>query len=187
MSLHASAVSTLRAWTPGSASQAALRDAFLSHLADHTDGLSRACSPAHVTASAAVVDPRGARVLLVLHSKLGRWVQPGGHCESTDASLADAALREATEESGIDGLRLVPGILQADRHPAPCRPEDVEEHLDVRFLVVAPPGSKPVVDIGSDEARWFAWDALPPDIEPTIVDMIARARERLRLDDALAT
>lgn len=33
----------------------------------------------------------------------------------------------------------------------------------------------------SDDARWFGWDALPDGIEPTIVEMLASARARLRV------
>lgn len=179
MSLHADATDALRAWTPPSSRQRELRDAFLDHLARHPNGLSRTCAPAHITASAAVVDAHGRRVLLVLHSKVGRWLQPGGHCEPFDATLAASALREASEESGIGGLEVLPRILQVDRHPAPCNPSVVDEHLDVRFLVLAPPSSEPSVSAESDEVRWFAWDALPSGIEPTIVEMLASARLRL--------
>ena len=179
MTLHASASRELLDWEPPSVSQRALRDAFARHLAAHSDGVWRTCAPAHVTASAAIVDPRRRLALLVLHSKVGRWLQPGGHCERGDASLAAAALREATEESGIGGLQVVPGILQLDRHPAPCSPGVVEEHLDVRYLVVAPPNASPVVSAESDDARWFGWDALPDGIEPTIAEMLRLARQRL--------
>ena len=62
--------------------------------------------PGHITASALVLDHTGTETLLTLHPRLGRWVQLGGHCEDGDADIAAAALREAGEESGIDGLTI---------------------------------------------------------------------------------
>lgn len=179
MNLHHAAATDLVAWRPPDGRQAALRDGFLAHLRAHPDGTWRTCAPAHITASAAIIDPAGHRILLVKHRKVGRWLQPGGHCETGDASLADAALREATEESGIIGLRLIPGVLQVDRHPAPCNPGVVDEHLDVRYLVVAPAGAVPLVSDESDDVRWFGWDELPEGIEPTIVEMLTSARAAL--------
>ena len=179
MSLHDRAVADLVSWRPSSPAQASLRDAFLAHLDRHPDGTRRTCAPAHVTASAAILDPPTERILLVMHRKVGRWLQPGGHCEAGDATLADAALREATEESGIIGLRVLSGIIQVDRHPAPCQPGVVDEHLDVRYLVVAPPNTAPLASDESDDARWFGWAQLPDGIEPTIVEMLALARSRL--------
>lgn len=179
MSLHRNSVTELDSWRPRRPAQAALRDAFLAHLRQHPDGTWRTCAPAHVTASAAILDPATQRILLVMHRKIGRWLQPGGHCEPDDATLAAAALREATEESGIAGLRVRPGILQIDRHPAPCDPGVVDEHLDVRYLVIAPPGATPLVSAESDDVRWFGWTELPDGIEPTIRQMLAAARAAL--------
>ena len=45
-----------------------------------------------------------AHVLLNLHRKSQRWFHFGGHLEDGDDTLAGAALREATEESGLAGL-----------------------------------------------------------------------------------
>lgn len=176
MNLHADARASLLAWRPPSPAQVELRDAFVRHLDEHADAMWRTCAPAHLTASSAVLDLVAERILLVLHRKLGRWVQPGGHCEPGDATLASAALREAAEESGIAGLRLLPGIIQVDRHPAPCRPGVVEEHLDVRYAIVAPPEARTAVSAESDDVRWFGWDGLPEGVEPTIVEMLAAAR-----------
>jgi len=179
MSLHQRAVADLLSWRPSSPRQASLRDAFLAHLHAHPDGTWRTCAPAHVTASAAILDPPAERILLVKHRKVRRWLQPGGHCEPGDPTLADAALREATEESGIAGLRVLPGILQVDCHPAPCNPGVVDEHLDVRYLVLAPPGAAPLVSAESDDVRWFDWEELPDGIEQTIVEMVSAARAAL--------
>jgi 8-oxo-dGTP pyrophosphatase MutT (NUDIX family) len=179
MSLHIDAAAELRAWNATSAAQADLRDAFLHHLDAHPDGVWRTCAPAHLTASAVILDPVQRGILLVLHRKVGRWLQPGGHCEVEDATLGAAALREGSEESGVAGLALMPGILHVDRHPAPCNPGVVEEHFDVRYLVLAPPGSVAVTSAESLDARWFGWDDLPEGIEPTIVEMLTAARRRL--------
>lgn len=64
-------------------------------------------------------------------------------------------ITRSTEESGIAGLELVPGILYLDRHPAPCSRGVAGEHLDVRYLVLAPPGSAAVASVESPDARWF--------------------------------
>lgn len=179
MSLPSDATAALSSYRPPDAHQALLRTDFLALLAVRDDGVWRTCAPAHLTASAVVLDPDRHSVLLVLHAKINRWLQPGGHCEIGDASLAAAALREATEETGVGGLELVPGVLDLDRHAAPCAPGLVEHHLDVRHLLLAPAGALPVPSAESLDARWFGWDDLPVDIEPSIVRMVAAGRARL--------
>src|SRR5260221_13625347 len=46
--------------------------------------------PGHVTTGAFVVAADG-RLLQIAHKSLRRWLNPGGHTEPDDASLADAA------------------------------------------------------------------------------------------------
>ncbi|GAA3540340.1 NUDIX hydrolase [Amycolatopsis ultiminotia] len=165
MTLHASAVSTLSEWTPSTPSQEALRQAFLGFLASRSDTCQRACEAGHLTASAVLLDSTGAQVLLTLHPRVGRWLQLGGHCEPSDGSLVDAALREATEESGMTGLTISETPVHLDVHPVTCSLGVPTRHFDVRYVVQAPPGAQPVRSDESDDLRWWPLDALPEGTE----------------------
>lgn len=129
------------------------RDRILNLLASHPDALSRTCRPGHLTGSALVVDPSDNRILVLFHTKLQRWLQPGGHADG-DADLGRVALREATEETGIAGLRLVEPPVDLDVHVVDPPSEDAHEHHDIRYLVLAPPGSVPVGNHESEALRW---------------------------------
>ncbi|MGQ0632109.1 MAG: NUDIX hydrolase [Sporichthyaceae bacterium] len=180
MSLHTDAEAVLRAYQPADPAQAQLQADYLAHLAAHADALDRGCVPAHLTASALILDEGGNRALLMLHRKVRRWLQMGGHCEDGDAALADTAMREAREESGIDDLRLVPGgPVLLDRHGAPCSPA-VEHHLDVMFAAVAPAGASPVSSAESLDLAWFDVDDLPTDTDTAVRALVSAARSRLR-------
>ncbi|WP_428935352.1 NUDIX hydrolase [Streptomyces sp. ACT015] len=159
------------------AGQQALRKVYLDHLAAHADGLWKACGAGHLTASALVIDPARGRVLLTLHRKLRMWLQMGGHCEPGDRSLADAALREATEESGVSGLTLLPGgPVRLDRHaiPAPCH-----WHLDVQYAVLAPPGAVQTISDESLDLRWFRYDEVAGVADASVVNLLEATRARL--------
>jgi hypothetical protein len=118
--LHCDAHELLLRWLAPDADQARLRDSYLAFLAAHPDAMSRACVGGHLTASALVMDVDRTRVLLTLHPKAGRWLQLGGHCEAGDASVRDAALREAIEESGIADVVISEGPIHLDRHRITC-------------------------------------------------------------------
>jgi 8-oxo-dGTP pyrophosphatase MutT (NUDIX family) len=177
--LHEDAVALLSGWAAPDARQDAVRRAYLQHLRARPDGLRRDCFPRHLTASTLVCSADGRQVLLTLHAKARAWFQMGGHCEPTDTTLAAAALREATEESGIERLALDPSPVQLSTHPVPfCHPDGPVEHLDVRFLAVAPPEARPAVSEESLDVRWWPSDALPTE-DPDVVELVRLARERL--------
>ena len=97
----------------------------------------RSHAPGHFTGSAWLVSADGERVLLTHHAKLRRWLQLGGHADG-DADLAQVALREAEEESGLCDLAVEPGIFDLDAHRIPARGSEPEHwHYDVRFVVRA--------------------------------------------------
>jgi 8-oxo-dGTP pyrophosphatase MutT (NUDIX family) len=177
--LHTDAVRVLTRWQAPDAAQDALREGYLDHLRDHPDGVWRSCVPSHLTASALVVDAAFSTVLLTLHRKGGFWSQLGGHCEPGDATLADAALREAREESGIDGLTLRPDPVDLDRHRLSSAFGTCQEHLDVRYVLVAPARARAAVSDESEDLRWFAPDSLP-DGAVDVDRLVARGLARLR-------
>lgn len=121
------------------------------------DGALRTTKPGHLTGSAFVVDATAQRCLLLLHTKLGRWLQPGGHADG-DTNLAGVAWREATEESGMDGLRVWSAPVDLDVHLVAPPDDEPHLHLDVRFLVVAPVGAEPVGNAESRDLRWVPED-----------------------------
>ncbi|WP_030421727.1 NUDIX hydrolase [Streptomyces sp. NRRL F-5065] len=171
MSLHEDAALVVK----GHQGQDALRRIYLDHLAAHPDGMWKSCGEGHLTASALVIDPSRGRVLLTLHRKLRMWLQMGGHCEPGDRSLAEAALREAREESGIEGLALVPGgPVRLDRHLTPCA-----WHLDVQYAAVAPAGAVESISEESLDLRWYPYGDVADVADESVVRLVAAARERV--------
>ena len=135
----------------------------------------------HVTASAAVLDAAGARMLLTRHAKIGRWLQLGGHADG-DRDPLRVACREAAEESG---LRVVPAQrapVDVDIHRVPPHGADPAHwHYDVRF-VLRVEDDAPRFTV-SDESLALAWVRLDElhayTDEESILRLAAKARRSL--------
>ncbi|HYX93387.1 MAG TPA: NUDIX hydrolase [Myxococcaceae bacterium] len=176
----------LGAHVPEDGKERADLDSMREHARTLEDPFSRAQPRAHFTASAVVVSPDGARVCLVHHRKLQRWLQPGGHVEAADEqSLELCALREAAEETGLE-VRLEPAApqpLDVDIHRIPDREgERAHLHLDVRYLVRARDADALLHDPSeSFGARWLTWDeALAAADEPALQRLLSKAKRYLR-------
>lgn len=102
------------------------------------DITARSTLPGHVTCSAVLIDP-ARRVLHIRHNALNRWLRPGGHLESSDVALIDAALREVEEETGIPAtapVALGERPLDIDAHHIPAnaaKGESEHWHFDLRY------------------------------------------------------
>lgn len=176
--LHADVSHTLRSWRAPDQSQSSLREAFLGFLAARPDATARSCVPGHITASAVVLSPDRGSVLLTLHPRIGRWVQLGGHCEPGDPTIAAAALREATEESGMADLVIDPSPVHLDVHPITCSLGVPTRHFDLRFRVFAAPGGRPVISDESDDLKFWPVDALPAGVDDGVRAALAAALSR---------
>jgi 8-oxo-dGTP pyrophosphatase MutT (NUDIX family) len=161
MSLEA----VLAEFEPSDPEEAADLERMRAFAAAHKDPFDRRIPEGHFTASALVVTRSGRKVLLLFHRKLERWLQPGGHAEPGESEGSIVALREAREETGILDLALHPDAprpLDLDVHDIPVRgSEPAHEHLDLRYLVVAPEDA--ALARAHEEAsdlRFFEWSEL---------------------------
>lgn len=174
--LRDDAIARLEAWRAPDERQEQLRQGFLTHLRAHDDAMARSGPPAHLTGSVIVLDAAGRNVLLTHHRRARQWFQLGGHFEPEDASVWHAAAREAREESGIDGLTVLPDIVQLDRHELIGDFGRCREHLDIRFAAIAPDEAELAVSDESIDVRWWAADALPEGTRDELAPLVEAAR-----------
>lgn len=181
VTLLASALHAVSSWKPLSPSEEAKQAEFLAALDQSAEVLSRRPLPSHLTASAFILDAAQEHVLLVFHGKGRFWVQPGGHLESDDAGILEAALREATEETGLrpeqlSGLR----VVDLDHHQLSGAFGHCRSHLDVGVAMITDGTPQPTVSDESEDVRWFPVRDLPEDAVHGFGSRLAEVLERLR-------
>jgi len=136
----------------------------------------------HITGSAWVVNHAGDKALLTLHTKLNKWIQPGGHAEN-DETIQATALREAEEETGLMSLRLLsPGIFDIDVHKIPPGGDTPGHyHYDIRFILRADEGEALKISGESKDLKWVLFDEIPAlaGHNPGILRMLDKSKGRI--------
>jgi 8-oxo-dGTP pyrophosphatase MutT (NUDIX family) len=132
-----------------------------------------------------------AKVLLILHRKLGKWLPLGGHIE-LDEDPEIAALREAKEESGLDvellgerppttetGTRALIAPRFLDIH----RINDTHEHIGMIYWARPVGGDVTLAAEEHHDIRWCSaaeLDALQPPMTNAVKWYCRKALEEVR-------
>jgi 8-oxo-dGTP pyrophosphatase MutT (NUDIX family) len=136
-----------------------------------------------------VVD--NARVLLIHHRKLDKWLPLGGHIE-LDEDPEQAALREAREESGLDveliGERpptteLGTRALIAPRFLDIHRITDTHEHIGMIYWARPKNGTLTLAEFEHHDVRWCSaadLDSLRPAMSNAVKWYCRKAIEEIR-------
>jgi 8-oxo-dGTP pyrophosphatase MutT (NUDIX family) len=152
--------STLASYLERYPEEAALLSEPMRLLSQGGDFASRRSFPMHVTAGALLVRG-GTEILLVEHRAYGIVLQPGGHLETADVTLINAAERELAEETGIDPGTVFPvsqSPVYIEYGRVPARPEKDEPdhfHLDFGYAFATADGD--VGRVQESEVRNAGW------------------------------
>ena len=134
--------------------------------------------PLHVTASALIVHPPTARVLLRWHQRQQASLQVGGHGDPGETDPLGIVAREAEEETGLADL--VPWPDDAIRHVAivsvpPGKGEPAHEHADVRFFMATASPDAIRAENAQAQLRWLTLPAARDTTsEPNLRETLAR-------------
>lgn len=114
--------------------------------------------PLHVTASALIVHPPSRRVLLRWHKRQQAWLQVGGHGDPGESDPLDVALREGSEETGLNDLVAWPdsGLVHVAVVAVSARgDEPAHEHADLRFVLATGRPDDAVPEAPDAPLRWL--------------------------------
>lgn len=176
-------------FVPGDGREDAEKRIMLSLIAREGDALLfRTCAYAHFTASSIIVSRDRKRTLMAYHRIYDSWAWTGGHNDG-DGDFLAVALREAREETGIEGLRLL-GSGPASLEVLPVwahvrRGEHVGSHLhlNLSYLFEAD-DALPIrpAQLENSAVAWLPVDRLEervtePDMLPVYRRLLARSEQ----------
>jgi 8-oxo-dGTP pyrophosphatase MutT (NUDIX family) len=148
-------------------------------LADVAEDLWRRDIPLHVTASALIVHPPTARVMLRWHERQQAWLQVGGHGDPGETDPLAIALREAQEETGLADLAPWPDA--EIRHMVivgvpPGKGEPAHEHADIRYIMATQAPDAARAENENAPLRWLSLaEAHDATSEPNLRETLDRA------------
>lgn len=168
----------LQKYNPEKIEELVYKTKMIEFLSSCEDCFLRSCRVGHFTSSAFLLNREKTHILLMHHSKLDRWMQLGGHCDG-DHDVANVAIKEAKEESGINKIKTIgTDIFDLDIHLIPAnKKEAAHYHFDIRFLLHAYGDDMPQKNHESKELRWISiHDEYIPSQEISVLRMFEKIR-----------
>lgn len=174
---------SFQTWHPNDRGQWELKEKYAAFLAaDGRDALDRYAGSEHMTASSFVFTDDLAQVLLCFHRKGQFWVQLGGHIDPQDATVAQAATREVTEESGLVRLTLLsPQPIDVNRHALANVFGACKVHWDLGYGFMASRQEDIVVSPESEDVAWWPVDQLPQQVPHDFPERLRLALAELKV------
>ncbi|WP_414169363.1 NUDIX domain-containing protein [Streptoverticillium reticulum] len=141
---------------------------------DYEDDPNAPAANSLVPAASAVVVDQAGRILLQRRRDNGMWALPGG-AMNIGESLADCAVRETKEETGLDvEVTGIIGTYSNPRHVFAYDDGEVRQEFSVCFLAQPVPAAQELaVSHESTDVRWFA----PQEVDN--LPMVSGIRKRI--------
>jgi len=174
-------ISQLKAYSTSFAEESGFVPRFISLLSNFPNCFERSLVSGHITGSAWVVSEDLTHVVLLHHSKLNRWLQPGGHADGEE-EIDKVVAKELEEETGLTGYRWLDEsrIFDLDIHLIPERKnEKAHFHFDIRLAAIADLSHSLVGNSESKEVKWVSIDNITPasGFEQSILRMVEKTKK----------
>ena len=155
------------------------KEQMLAFMQANENCLTRENTVAHFTTSIWTVNKERTKTLMVYHNIYDSWSWIGGHADGVE-NLAEVALRELQEETGVKNARLVNDkilsleTLTVDGHMKKGAYISCHLHFNVTYLAEADEEEILVVTEYENQAvKWFTFDeALEASTEPWMVENV---------------
>lgn len=143
----------------------------------------------HLSATTWIVNPKRDKALMVYHNMFKAWTWAGGHADG-DKNLAQVAIKEAEEETGLKNVRLLQqmpidiNVLSVDNHIK--RGKFVPRHLHYNVVYCLEADENEAVHMKPDEnagVKWLEFDnfndnCLEAHIKPYYERIIKKIKDR---------
>ena len=155
------------------------KEQMLAFMQENDNCLTRENTVAHITCSIWTVNKERTKTLMAYHNIYNSWSWLGGHADGME-NLAEVAMRELQEETGVKNARLVSDeilsieTLTVDGHMKKGKYVSSHLHFNVTYMAEADEEEALVVNEDENQAvKWFTFeDALKASTEPWMVESV---------------